>query len=66
MFEDALENPVFWMLGGGAVAAELLGYIGGKKGWFGELGAVSFVWWQFLILIIGTIIAAAVISEKMS
>jgi len=52
--DEVLGSPVFWLLGGGAVAATVLGYILGKK-W----GIDSFPLWQLGIIIIGELVAAA-------
>jgi hypothetical protein len=59
MFEEAFENPVFWMLGGGAVTAEIIGFIYGAR-----MGMPSFPLWQFLILLVGTVVVAAVIAGR--
>lgn len=58
--EDILANPVFWILGGGAVIAELIGYIISKR----SESLPTFPLWQFLILVIGTIIIAAVFAGQ--
>lgn len=57
---DALDNPAFWLLGGGAVLAEIIGFIISKK----SEGLPEFPLWQFLILILGTLVAAAVFANK--
>lgn len=57
--EEALESEGFYLLGGGAVLAEVIGFIVAKKA-----GLAAFPVWQFLLLLIGTVIAAAVISTK--
>lgn len=59
MFEEAIENPAFWILGGGAVAAELIGFLYGAK-----MGMPSFPIWQFLIILGGTVVIAAVIAGR--
>jgi len=57
--EDTLDNPAFWILGGGAVAMEILGWtIGRKAGW------ASFSFIELLILIIGTLIIAAFFANR--
>lgn len=58
--ENAIENPAFWILGGGAIIAEVLGFIASKS----FENAVSFPLWQFIILILGTLIAAAAIANR--
>jgi len=57
--DEALESPAFWLLGGGGVAAELLGYVYGKNS-----GMAVFPWWQLLILIAGTLVVAAVFANQ--
>jgi len=59
MFDDILNNPAFWILGGGGVAAEILGWKLGQ-GWVG----VSFPIWQLAILIVGTLVAAAFFASR--
>jgi len=58
--EEILENPGFWMLGGGAVIAEVIGYIISKR----SETLPAFPLWQFLILVVGTIIIAAIIAGR--
>lgn len=57
--EDAFEEPGFWILGGGALAMELLGWIISKKAL-----NYSMPIWQLLILIVGTLIASAYFATK--
>ena len=57
--EEALESPGFWILGGGGVAAIMLGYIFAKRG-----GMVVLPLWQLIAMIITTIIAAAYFATK--
>ena len=59
MFEEALESPAFWILGAGAVGAEVLGYIIAKRS-----DLAVFPWWQFAIVILGTLVAAAYFATK--
>lgn len=59
MITEAFEEPAFWMLGGGGVAAIILGYIMGKK-----MGLDAFPIWQLLLLIVGTLVAAAWFATK--
>jgi len=54
MLDEVLESPAFWILGIGGVSMEVLGYIIGKNMGFG-----TFPMWQFIVLIIGTLCAAA-------
>jgi hypothetical protein len=58
-FEDILNEPGFWILGGGGVAMELLGWIIAQKSGMG-----GFPIWQMLILIVGTLIAAAFFATR--
>lgn len=57
--EEALEEPAFWILGGGGVVMEIIGFLIAKKA-----GLAAFPMWQFGILIIGTLIAAAVFATR--
>jgi len=57
--DDILGNPGFWLLGGGGVAAEVLGWKL-SRGW--AAGALPF--WQLLVLIVGTLIAAAFFASR--
>lgn len=57
--EEALDEPAFWILAGGGIAAEVLGYIFGK-----QMGFEPFPLWQLLIVMVGTIIAAAFFATK--
>ena len=57
--DDIVNNPAFWILGGGGVAMELVGWIMGKR-----MGLGSFPIWQLFILIIGTLIAAAIFANR--
>lgn len=59
VFDDILDNPAFWLLGGGAVIAEVLGFIIAKKN---DLDV--FPVWQFILVIIGTLIAAAFFATR--
>lgn len=56
---EALEEPAFWILGGGGVATELIGWVVGKR-----MGLGSFPVWQLLILIVGTLVAVAFFATK--
>ena len=58
-FEEVLESPAFWILGGGGVACEILGWIASKK-----MGMGTFPVWQLLILMIGTLLAAAFFATR--
>lgn len=58
-FEELLESPAFLILGGGALIAEILGWIISKR-----MGLGGFPVWQLLILMAGTLVAAAVISQR--
>lgn len=58
--DDILNNPGFWILGGLAVVAELIGFIISKK----STDLPAFPFWQFLLLVLGTIFIAAVIAGR--
>jgi len=59
IFEEAIEEPGFWILCGGAIAMELIGWIISKR----TMG-YSFPLWQLLILIAGTTIASAYFATR--
>lgn len=57
--EEVLESPGFWILGGGGVAAIVLGYTWGRnQGW------EVMPFWQLIVMIIGTLLAAAYFATK--
>jgi len=58
-FDDISDSPAFWILAGGGVAAEVAGYILSKS-WTG----VSFPIWQLIIIMAGTVMAAAYFASK--
>jgi len=51
---EILEEPGFWILGGGAVAATMIGYIMSRK-----MGWIPIPIWQLGILLLVEIAAAA-------
>ncbi len=57
--EDILDNPAFYILAGIGVTAEVIGFIVSKKS-----GIDAFPLWQFLILVAGTIVIAAIIASR--
>ena len=57
--EEALDEPGFWILGGLGIAAEVIGFIISKKSM-----EFSLPIWQLLILMAGTIVAAAFFATK--
>lgn len=57
--DEITESPAFWLLGGGGVAAELLGYIISKR-----MHMMVLPIWQLLIILIGTVIIAAIFALK--
>jgi len=57
--DDLLNNPGFWILGGGGVAMEIVGWIISKR-----MMEYSFPIWQLGVMIIGTLIAAAIFANK--
>lgn len=56
--EEALDEPGFWILGGGGIAMEVIGYIISKSMEY------SLPIWQLLILMAGTLLAAAFFATK--
>lgn len=59
MIEEALESPGFWILGIGGVAAEILGWIISRRA-----GLEVLPFWQLLIMMAGTLVAAAFFALK--
>jgi hypothetical protein len=59
MIEELQDSPAFWLLGGGGLAAELLGYIISKR-----MGMEAFPLWQLLVVMAGTLVAAAFFALK--
>ena len=57
--EDALESPAFWLLAGGGLIAEILGYIMSKRM---ELEMLPL--WQLGLIMIVTVLAAAFFATK--
>lgn len=60
MIDELMESPLFWVTGGLGVAMELLGWIISKR-----MMEYSFPVWQLLIMIAGTIAAAAFFALKL-
>jgi len=56
---EILEEPGFWLLGGGAIAATLIGYIWSKK-----MGWIPLPWWQLIIILIVELVAAAFFASR--
>lgn len=57
--EEVLESPAFWILGIGGVGAEVLGYI-----WSRNQGWEIMPFWQLIVMIIVTLLAAAYFSTR--
>ena len=57
--DEIIESPAFWILGGGAVAMELIGFVISKR-----MGIGSFPVWQIIILMLGTLVAAAFFATR--
>ena len=57
--DEVLESPAFWILAGGGIAAELIGYIFGKRA-----GLPAFPLWQLIFVMLGTVVAAAFFATK--
>lgn len=58
-FDDILENPAFWLLGGFGVVAVIIGWVVSSR-----MEAGSLPTWQMLALILGVIIAAAAFASR--
>ena len=59
MFENVLESPAFWILGGGGVAMELIGWMASKK-----MDMPSLPLWQMIVMMVGTLVAAAYFATR--
>lgn len=59
MIDELIENPGFWLLAGGGLIAEVLGYILSKR-----MGFEAFPLWQLIIVMIGTVVAAAFFATR--
>jgi len=57
--EEALDSTGFWILAGGGIAMELIGFMASKK-----MGMGSLPVWQLIVLMIGTIIASAFFATR--
>ena len=56
---EILEEPGFWILGGGAMIATIAGYIMSKKaGW------IPLPWWQLVLLLLVELVAAAFFASR--
>ena len=58
-FDEILAAPGFWLLGGGAVIATVLGYIASRK-----MDLMPLPLWQLAIIILAELIAAAYFATK--
>jgi hypothetical protein len=58
-FDEILNSPGFWLLGGGAVTATVLGYIASKR-----MDLMPLPLWQLGIIILAELIAAAYFATK--
>lgn len=59
MIDELIENTGFWLLAGGGLIAEVLGYILSKR-----MGFEAFPLWQLIIVMIGTVVAAAFFATR--
>jgi len=59
MFEDILESPLFWILGGGGTIAVLIGWIASRK-----MEWTPLPFWQIIVIIIGILVASAYFSSR--
>lgn len=57
--EEALDEEGFYILAGLGVCAEIIGYIVSKR-----MGLDGFPVWQFILLILGTIVACAFFATR--
>ena len=59
MIDELLESPAFWLLGGGGIAAELIGYMASKR-----MDLMPLPLWQLGVMMAGTLVAAAYFALK--
>ena len=55
--DEILSSPAFYLLGGGAVIATLIGYIWGRR-----MGWVPLPWWQLIVIILAELGAGALFA----
>ena len=56
---ETLENPAFWILGGGGTIAVLVGWIMSKRaGW------MSLPFWQVMVMVAAVVIASAFFANQ--
>jgi hypothetical protein len=58
-FEEAMESSGFWILAGGGIAMEVLGYVLSKRA-----GIAAFPIWQLLIVMAGTVVASVFFATR--
>jgi len=56
---EILEEPGFWILGGGAVVATVIGYILSRN-----MGWTPIPIWQLIVLIVAELVAAAFFASR--
>ena len=56
--EEALESPAFWILAGGGIVMEVIGFIVAK-----QMGT-PWKLWMFIALVIGTLVVAASFATR--
>lgn len=59
MIDEVMESPGFWILAGGGVLAELIGWIISRSAF-----EHAFPFWQVLIVMFGTVVAAGFFALK--
>lgn len=57
--DEVLESPGFWLLGIGGLAAEIMGYT-----WSRNAGMDVMPFWQLIVMMIVTLLAAAFFATK--
>jgi len=58
-FSEAFDNPGFWILAGGGIAMELIGWLISKR-----TMEFAFPMWQLIIFMLGTVVAAAFFANR--
>ena len=56
---EILEEPGFWILGGGAVIATIIGYI-----WSRKMEWIPLPLWQLILIIVVELVAAAFFASR--
>lgn len=58
-FDEIFTSPAFWILGAGGVAMEIIGFMIA-----GRTGMATFPLWEKIVLVLGTLVAAAFFATR--